>query len=188
MCTSCRDVAVALGRPLLPVTPIALVTRSSPLYRALRQYKSGEPDVASRQNARLVSLLDRFFTRHAGCVVPGGLDACVVVPSPLGGRPPPHPLTTLVAGSASLPKFVDALFPGTSPVAHRQPSAHGYRATVRVWGKRVLLVDDVYTSGAHLQSAALALEAAGARTVGAVVLGRIVSDEAPRLRCARCQP
>ncbi len=191
MCTSCRDVAVALGRPLVPVTPVALVTGSSPLYRALRQYKSGQPDVALRQGACLGALLDRFFVRHGDCLAPDGLDLCVVVPSPLGGRPPPHPLTTLVAASRSLPQPVDTLFPGESPVAHRQPSCEGYRATDAVAGRRVLLVDDVYTSGAHLQSAAVALEIAGARAVHAVVLGRFVRDGAPRpsrLRCARCQP
>ncbi len=191
MCTSCRDVAVALGRPLLPVTPVALVTGSSPLYRALRQYKSGQPDVALRQGARLGSLLDRFFVRHGDCIAPDGLDLCVVVPSSLAGRPPPHPLTTLVAASRSLPQPVDAVFPGASPVAHRQPSPEGYRATGAIAGRRVLLVDDVYTSGAHLQSAATALEMAGARAVHALVLGRFVREDAtrpPRLRCARCRP
>lgn len=187
VCTSCRDVAVALGRPLLEVTPIALVTSASPLYRALRQYKSGEPQVAMRQAARLTSLLDRFFTRHAECIAPDGLDVCVVVPSPPGGRPAPHPLSRLVAGSASLPRLVDALFPGTSPVAHRRPSTDGYRATDLVAGKRVLLADDLYTSGAHLQSAAATLEEAGARAVHAVVLGRFVRVDAPWLRCLHCE-
>jgi Phosphoribosyl transferase domain len=187
MCTSCRDVAVALGRPLLPVTAVALVTGTSPLYRALRQYKSGEPDVAARQAARLSSLLDRFFARHLPCVVPDGLDVCVVVPSPPDGRPPPHPLAALVASSGWMPAVPDALFCGTSPVAHRRPSVDAYGATDRVAGKRVLLVDDVYTTGAHLQSAAVALGAAGARQVRALVLGRFVRDAAPRLRCARCQ-
>ncbi len=186
-CTSCRAVAVSLGRPLVPVTPVAVVARPSPLYRALRQYKSGEPEVAARQSARLVSLLDRFFARHVECIAPGGLDLCVVVPSPYGARPPPHPLAALVAASRSLPPLVDALFPGTSPVAHRRPSADGYRATNMVSGRRVLLVDDVYTSGAHLQSAAVALAAAGAEVVRAVVLGRFVRDDAPRLRCPRCR-
>jgi hypothetical protein len=187
MCTSCRDVAVALERPPLPVTPIALVTGSSPLYRALRQYKSGEPDVAARQAAHLGSLLDEFFTRHATCVAPDGLEVCVVVPSPLDGRPPPHPLTALVARSRVLPRLVDALSPGRSAVAHRRPSTNGYRATDGVHDKRVLLVDDVYTSGAHLQSAAVALADAGAREVHAVVLGRFVRDGERRLRCARCR-
>ncbi len=188
MCTSCRDVALALGRPPVPVTPIALVTASSPLYRALRQYKSGEPGVASRQAARLAALVDRFFARHLDCLAPDGLDLAVVVPSPRDGRPPPHPLTTLVTGTKVLPQLADALSPGTAPVAHRRPARDGYRATNGVSGKRVLLVDDVYTSGAHLQSAAAALEEAGACSVHAVVLGRFVHDHAPRLRCARCQP
>ncbi len=187
MCTSCRDVAVALGRPPLPVTPIALVNGSSPLYRALRQYKSGERDVASRQAARLGSLLDRFLTRHAACIAPDGLDLCVVVPSPCDGRPPPHPLAALVARSRVVPPPVDALFPGPARVAHRQPATSGYHASDGVRGKRVLLLDDVYTSGAHLQSAATALGAGGAKAVYALVLARFVRKSGPRLRCARCE-
>jgi len=187
MCTSCRDVAIALGRPPVPVTPAALVTASSPLYRALRQYKSGTPAVASRQSGRLASLLDRFVTRHLDCLAPDGLDLCTVVPSPRDGRPPPHPLSLLLATSRRLPEVVDALVPGPFVIAHRRPSVDGYRASGAVSGMRVLLVDDLYTSGAHLQSAAVALTDAGARSVVATVLGRFVRTEGPRLRCARCQ-
>ena len=186
ICTSCRDVALALGRPLVPVTPVAFVTGSSPLYRALRQYKSGEPEVAARQQARLAALLDVFIAHHVGCIAPGGLDVCVVVPSTPTGRPPPHPLATLVRRAKSAPTLADALVP-VSPLAHRRPSAGAYRASDEVSGKRVLLVDDVYTSGAHLQSAAAALVAAGTRALHAVVLGRFVRSDVPPPRCAHCQ-
>lgn len=187
MCTSCRDVALALRRPPVPVTPVALVTEVSPLYRALRQYKSGEHAVAARQRARLTTLLDRYFARHAACIAPLGVDAVAVVPSSRDGRPPPHPLVAVVAAAATLPPLVDALAPGGSSITHRRPSAHGYRVTADVAGARLLLVDDVCTSGAHVQSAAAALLDAGASDVHAVVLGRFLREGAPSLTCARCR-
>ena len=187
LCTSCRDVALALRRPPAPVTPVALVTSTSPLYRALRQYKSGEPGVAARQGERLGSLLERFFARHARCIAPGGVDVAVVVPSGHRGRPPPHPLAGVVARAASLPPLAEVLAPGDLAVAHRRPSPQAYRASAEVRGARVLLVDDVYTSGAHLQSAAACLSDAGARAVHPVVLGRYVREAAapPTCGCAR---
>ena len=43
----------------------------------------------------------------------------------------------------------------------------------RLRGRRVWLVDDIYTSGATLRSCAQALRSAGATKVGALVLGRV---------------
>lgn len=187
MCTSCRDVAVALGRPPVPVTPVALVSGSSPLYRALRQYKSGEHRVAARQRARLSALLDRFFALHGHAVAPQGVDVCVVVPSPLHGRPPPHPLATVVEGTGSLPPLLQALAAGVEPIVHRRPSTRGYRLAGDVTGRRVLLLDDLYTSGAHLQSAAATLADAGAGAIHAVTLGRFVPDHASLPRAVGCR-
>lgn len=71
--------------------------------------------------------------------------------------------------------------PRHTPAQHELPRAqrlanvrHAYRvpATAAVQGRCVLLVDDVMTTGASLQSAARTLLAAGAREVGAVVLAR----------------
>ena len=43
----------------------------------------------------------------------------------------------------------------------------------QVWGKRVLLVDDVMTTGATLREAAGVLKAAGVKSVTALTLGRV---------------
>ncbi len=48
----------------------------------------------------------------------------------------------------------------------------------QIAGKRILLVDDVFTTGATLRAAASALKAAGARRVTALTLAR-VDDRAP---------
>jgi hypothetical protein len=172
MCLSCRAVALGLGRPLVPVTFIRAVGPNSGLYRALRQYKSGEPGVAQRQERRLAAILDAFCARHLAALAPDGLDLSVVVPSAPGNRPPPHPLARAVASAAHLPPYRDVLHAAAGTIGHRQPALGAYRADPSVAGKRVLVVDDVYTSGAHLQSAGAALTDASAAAVTALVIGR----------------
>jgi hypoxanthine phosphoribosyltransferase len=44
-------------------------------------------------------------------------------------------------------------------------------------GKRVLLLDDVYTSGASIQSAASTLALAGARVIAGVVVARFINPD-----------
>lgn len=174
LCTSCRDVAISLGRPLVPVTAITTVTASSSLYRALRQYKSATHHAAQRQAAALTATLAEFAARRTGRPLPASADATVVVPSGPGGRPPPHPLVAVAeaAGFGPTAPWLAACATPPTPVGHRHACSAAYVASSEVGGKRVLLLDDVYTSGAHLQSAAAALEIAGARVVQAVVVAR----------------
>ena len=51
------------------------------------------------------------------------------------------------------------------------------RGHCNVAGKRFLLVDDVYTTGARSQSAASALQLAGGLVVAIVVIGRRINVE-----------
>ncbi|TDE31042.1 phosphoribosyltransferase [Actinomadura sp. 6K520] len=51
----------------------------------------------------------------------------------------------------------------------------GYQTSKEVSGLRILLVDDVYTTGARSQSAASALQLAGATVVGIVAIGRRIN-------------
>ena len=176
-------VGLALGAPLVPITPICVVSAASPMYRALRQYKSGEPCVARRQTLRLARVIDAFVRSHSGVLAPGGLDVSVVVPSSPGGRPSPHPLAAVLSQARGLPAVADLLTRGPERAAHMRPSRDAYRVRRDVCGLRVLLVDDVYTSGAHLQSAARALLDAGA-AVHPLVIGRFVG-KAPSAGAAR---
>lgn len=178
MCGSCSAVALALGRAPIPVTPFAVVGPGCALYRTLRQYKSGEPAVARWQAAQLASALGEWWVVRGAQVAPGGVDVGTVVPSASGGRPPPHPLERVVdAARPRLPGFARLLDAGTEPVAHRRPSLGAYQLASpasMVRGRRVLLLDDVYTSGAHLQSAAAVLLDAGAASVVGLVIARFV--------------
>lgn len=172
-CSSCQRVEHGLGRALQPVTPISLTTKATALYSALRQYKGRPNRVSLRQRRRLAALIDSFLERHAGCVAPEGYDATVVVPSlEIGFRPHPLEATMRMVGLGGL-GLVDALFARGGKIARNVASSDAYECRSElVEGRRVLLVDDVYTTGAHLHSAAAVLEHCGARSVHPLVVGR----------------
>ncbi|WP_282858610.1 ComF family protein [Pseudoclavibacter helvolus] len=63
---------------------------------------------------------------------------------------------------------------GLSVAARAENLRHAYRAERGLAGRRVVLVDDVVTSGATLREAVRALEAGGAVVVGCVVVAEAV--------------
>ncbi len=179
-CRNCDDHARRLDAPLDPVTPMALATPDSPLYLALRRYKSGRRRTAG-QAFRLAVLATVFFDRHLACVAPGGVDAVAVVPS-LTGRRGPHPLLGVLRLVRALPAAGDWLSPGLHGVERGHAARDLVACCGDVAGRRVLLVDDTYTTGASLQSAAWALRAAGTASVHPVVVARYVRDDWPPSR------
>ncbi len=60
-----------------------------------------------------------------------------------------------------------------SAKARKNNPAHSF-AVSAVWGKIVLLVDDIMTTGATLHHASLALRAAGAHSIHIVTIGRVI--------------
>jgi len=63
------------------------------------------------------------------------------------------------------------------PRVPRQASDAAYEVVADVAGLDLLLIDDTFTTGASIQSAASALQLAGANVVGAVVVGRVINPE-----------
>ena len=63
-----------------------------------------------------------------------------------------------------------------SPTARRRNVEHAFRAPgpARIEGRRILLVDDVLTTGATLEACARTLKRAGARGVDAVTVARVI--------------
>jgi hypothetical protein len=158
------------------VLPAAYAVKGGPHARRLWVYKSGAPDAAAARRALTVLLLV-FLREHGPCLwrragEPGaraGPTHLAVVPSGRG-RAGPHPLRALAEPYLRLPWAALAARPGTDG---RSRDLDPERFTApRLAGARVLLLDDTWTTGASVQSAAMALRGAGASAVAAVVLGR----------------
>jgi hypothetical protein len=184
VCFACRLVARRLGLPLGPVVPARLCPLPSPLYTVLLGYKESPVAEARQRFGTIVrALLRAFLVQHAlrlEGAVGGAIDVVALVPST--HRPRPAAPLALVAGLADevvdlLPaaRWAPALLrradglDGRPPVAHMRPDPAAFtvpppdRAGLR--GARVLLLDDTYVSGSRSQSAAAALQRAGARAV-----------------------
>ena len=71
-------------------------------------------------------------------------------------------------------RYQTLLAKGVEQLGHMHASDNGYQVTKDVARLRVLLVDDTFTIGARVQSAASALQNAGAHVVAAVVAGRVI--------------
>jgi hypothetical protein len=124
-----------------------------------------------------------FTTAEVDLGMPAAVGAVAVVPS-TWGRPGPHPLAQLL-GLVDSDLLVELVDTGRYRSSLRQvvPDRFVVTRPPSRWGAGVLLLDDVWVTGARVQSAAHALRAAGAPAVVAVVVGRRVRpDWAPTRR------
>jgi hypothetical protein len=186
VCFACRWVARRLGLPLVPVFAVRLCPVPSALYTVLMGYKESPVAEARRRFAVMVwRLLDRFLAAHADCLAAGGGAFDVVLPVPSTARPSGAPLAAVgnlgraveerLRGACWLPGVLERAH---VPIGHMRPDATAFAvpapASVFVEGRRALLLDDTYVSGARSQSAAAALRIAGARAVTVLALGRVL--------------
>lgn len=168
----------ALGGRLAPFVPVSVCRIPSPLYAVLQGYKAAPVAEARERFRRLLGeVLTDFLRRHAVCLAAlagGPLELTVGVPP--SSRPGPPPLLR-VPGVCLTPGL---LVRGTGALGHLRASPAGFTVPASgrpaVADRRVLLLDDVYTTGARSQSAAAALRAAGATAVVVVAAGRVVRD------------
>ena len=146
----------------------------------------------------LSPLLGRWMTR-AGCELFDGADA--LVPVPLHWRRLAkrrynqaavlaHAIAKkhkLRVDTASLQRPRASISQGEMPSARARLKNVARAFTVsdaqkeRIRGRRILLVDDVLTTGATLNACAKALKRAGAASVSAVTLARVVRPLSPSL-------
>lgn len=183
-CSNCADVRAVLGAPALPLSVVTLYRKPSRLRDWLTYYKhrettdeDGPPPPDLRPVEHITTLLHAFLTEHLTALeqATGGFDVVVVVPST--ERPPPHPLEELLTATTLGPTR-PLLVRTSAPMGFRRPATDGYfyaghRAISTT--SRVLLLDDVYTTGARLNSAAFTLKDAGHTIAGALVLARRIN-------------
>jgi len=103
------------------------------------------------------------------------------LPGWTGSCPPGRPGSCL---PGSCPPGWPALQPSArlvrsgTAVDHARPDQRAFTVVGSVAARRILLVDDTWTTGARAESAASALAGAGAVVVGIVVIGRVVEPRA----------
>lgn len=176
-CKSCATTVSQVTRPVTRVVPISLCVAYSQLHDLLRKYKDASVVLQDRLRPRAAALLGRFLQEHRHCL--GEWDVLTTVPSG-SGREGLHPLSRAIAMLGEFRRqLVHVLEPGRIPEGDRHLNAADDRFRVRtsVDGTHALLVDDMFTTGAAVQSAASALQLAGAQAIAAVVLGRYVKPD-----------
>ena len=149
-----------------PVLPLSISVHGRGLHRRLRNYKDATAKVERREfSLDLAALLYLFLERHSDCL--GGMpDIVVTVPS--------TDRDALRAVIKRLPSLRDRRLRVLRAVASKTERRYEVDegASERVAGRRVLLLDDTFTSGRSITAAYSALANAGAKIVGPLVIGR----------------
>lgn len=165
------------------VLPISYSVAFGQLHTALRQYKRGHPVAARQFQGQLAAVLWRFVSVHEGCLARSSgvdrFDLVTTVPSSSSERDDAHPLRHLV-GEIVAPtrsRYRRLLRRSATPVAERSVDPGKFNPTTDLDGEPILLIDDTWTTGATVQSAAAALKTAGAGQVGVIVIGRHIKEE-----------
>ncbi|MFD9702710.1 ComF family protein [Lentzea sp. NPDC059081] len=176
-CWQCNRHRQEFGAELADeVVMISMAEKDKQLMRVLSQYKNNKSDEVRRQfTNELASVLATFLAKHSDCL--GEFDLVTVVPSSQGRTPP---LVDVLGRRVSRTgaRFASAL--ATSSANTREMRPDSYEVVTDVHGKSVMLADDTWTSGASLQSAAVALKRAGATRVVGLVIGRYLDEPTTR--------
>jgi len=162
-------------------------------HRRLRTYKQSPPDRAAVRT--LAAILWAYVDRHERCLAAQvgaeRFDVVSVVPPSTPTRDARGALRHVVGGLCwpTRARHRRLLVPTGGAARRHRFDADCFRAVERLDGARVLLVEDLWATGARAQSAACALRAAGAETIALIALGRQVSpayaDIAARLAAGR---
>ena len=142
----------------------------------MRGYKAPRPVTEHRQVVALLLLVAlENHTRCAEILAGRPVTHWAVVPS-LPAKPSVHPLRGLVAGRA---KGIEVSL--VAAVGVEQPRAinpdHFTCGSRLPGGSHVLLIDDTWATGGHVQSAALSLRRAGAARVSVLVVARWLKED-----------
>jgi phosphoribosylpyrophosphate synthetase len=160
---------------------VALAVKDEQLARDLYQYKDPRQSERERHRLRLglAAVLWRWLSHHEACLSRSvGIEEFSIVstvPSTRGRLS--HPLDIIVGRDVALTRgrFQRLLEPvGVQQrVDDRIADASQFKAVGAVpEGTSVLLIDDTFTTGSRVQSAAARLRLSGAGTVGVICLGR----------------
>jgi predicted amidophosphoribosyltransferase len=174
LCRACR----ASSNHVAVFVPISYSVSAEWLHRLIITYKRAADPSVPDAAAELARILDRFISGHEPCVAAAaGVESFPViatVPSSDRRRDTCHPLRRIVGELAisTRDRHERLLSCSTSDATSHQFGADRYVATRSLRGEPVLLIDDMWTTGASAQSAAAALRHSGAGPVAVVAIAR----------------
>lgn len=184
-CYQCGQASGQLSYTADAVIPIALAVKGEQLAHELWAYKYGpRASVRERLQVGLAAVLWRWLASHERCVASvAGVSSFSVVTTVPGTAPRQgmHPLEAIVGGlvGATRDRYERLLVAASGVAQERTHNDDRFRVTRNVAGETVLLIDDTWTTGAHVQSAASSLKLGGASAIGAVVVGRHFNRSQP---------
>jgi hypothetical protein len=146
---------------------------------------AGARRVRRLRQAALSELVGDFVARNLPCLVgevPDDSRPVLPVPVPSSSAPRPswegeHPLVALLGAALAAQPLVhlaSAVATGLRPTRHLRADRASLRPVAPVAGRRVVVFDDTYTSGARAQRVAAVLSDAGAEVAAIVPIGRPV--------------
>jgi hypothetical protein len=178
-CYTCARTPQALDA----LAPISYSVGAGQLHHVLAAYKRHDREAGRALSTQLAAVLWRFLSNHEGCVAQAAgvasFDLVATVPSGHDERDASHPLRWIVSEAVGPTRDRHRRLLGRSGVAvvPHEFDPRRYEVADRLPESAVLIIDDTWTTGANVQSAATALKEAGARTVAAVVIGRHLNRE-----------
>jgi hypothetical protein len=178
-CYTCARTPQALDA----LVPISYSVAAGQLHHVLAAYKRLNGWVGRRLSTELAAVLWRFLSDHERCLAQAAgvpsFDLVATVPSGDGERDASHPLHWIVSEMVgpTRDRHHRLLSRSGAPVAAHEFDRRRYEVTGRLPEGAVLMIDDTWTTGANVQSAATTLKEAGAQTVAAVVIGRHLNRE-----------
>lgn len=197
-CYPCNQARHFLQRDVPTVVPISLEIEGEQLHHALKGYKDDRDAVVRDRFAyQLAALSELFWRRHVACIEP--FDAVTTVPSLERDA-----FAAIVQRSQRLTDLhVPVLMRTGASGTHQLDAAKYSVARDQADGRRIVLVDDTFTTGATVFSAARAIRDAGGIVEHIVVIGRYIkrsygpsADLTDRMRtqpwdeteCVCCRP
>lgn len=166
------------SQPLDALLPISYSVAAGQLHHVLAAYKRLDGRAGRRLASQLAAVLWRFLSCHERCLTRAvgvrSFDLVAAVPSKDRERDAARPLHWIV-GEAVGPtrdRHRRLLDRSDVPVAAHEFDPRRYVVSGRLSEQAVLIIDDTWTTGANIQSAAMVLKEAGAQAVAAVVIGR----------------
>jgi predicted amidophosphoribosyltransferase len=175
-CRACN----AMENNLDVLAPISYSVSGGRLHREIAAYKRDAEPFVRHAVSDLAAMLERFLSAHELCVGRGErFDVVTTVPSSDPWRDQYHQLRRIVAElvPAVSARHQRLLVPSGIAAEPRSFDSRRYQAVESLSGQRVLLIDDMWTTGASAQSAAAVLLDARASYIAGVVIGRHLNRE-----------